>query len=800
MKMRETSRDRDKEPCVNNKVFLNKDRVSMPDVDSDLSPDVRDIVVEYCKKLYGIDSVANIVTKGYMAPKGAIRNTARVIGIEKDQREYYQTLSDRIAKMVPSKPNTSFATCEDELRAAFAPADDDDEAKKAYKRDANQIIDQAKLVENVFLNYGMHAAGVIIADGNPIDDYVPLMRDDKSGDMKVQCDMVQAEEEHGLLKFDFLGLRNLKIVTLTLRGIERRTGKILDVEKIPFEPDVFKNIFTKGYTGSVFQFESSGMKKMLRSAKPDCLEDLIALVSLYRPGPMDFIPQYIESKQHPEKTKYLCPELKPILGKTYGTIVYQEQVMEIFQKLAGYSLSQADNVRRYMSKKKMDKLAHESEAFINGDKERGIDGCKARGISENVAKQLFAQMVEFAKYAFNKSHAAAYAMLSYITAYLKYYYTADYMCAVLNCTDDIKKMPSVLNDCREMGIKVLPPNINKSQLGFTVEEGNIMFGLDSVKGTKAAYSSLIIKDREEKGEYLSFKDFLKRDVADKSTTENLIYAGAMDDFNSNRFAMVKAYETGSELVGKIKERKKKIEEKEAVYDESKEKKQFMNSYEKLKASLDMLEKQFDVLRIIECPEDHKTRMLKEKEVLGFFITAHPLDEYRAPEDLGCVPINDLEGIKGKTSIMGIIENYEIKRRKSDNKPMAFFDIEDKTGIIHACCFTGPYDRFQELLGEDQIVELFGFVNVEVDEMSEEPELQFIVDSVKRIVPDLDEIAIFLNDLLDWNKARDEIIEKEYMTDGGHPLLVYDKANGEYRKTRYYVSEGILNDTAFVARK
>ena len=756
--------------------------------------------MEYCKKVYGIDSVANIVTKGYMAPKGAIRNTARVLGIEKDRKEYYQTLSDRIAKMVPSKPNTSFATCEDELRAAFAPADDDDDEKKAYKHDANQIIDQAKLVENVFLNYGMHAAGVIIADGNPIDDYVPLMRDDKSGDMKVQCDMVQAEEEHGLLKFDFLGLRNLKIVTLTLRGIERRTGKILDVEQIPFEPAVFKNIFAKGYTGSVFQFESSGMKKMLRSAKPDCLEDLIALVSLYRPGPMDFIPQYIESKQNPEKTKYLCPELKPILGKTYGTIVYQEQVMEIFQKLAGYSLSQADNVRRFMSKKKMDKLEHEREAFISGDKERGIDGCKVRGISENVARTLFDQMVEFAKYAFNKSHAAAYAMLSYITAYLKYYYTADYMCAVLNCTDDIKKMPSVLNDCREMGIKVLPPSVNKSQLGFTVVDGSIMFGLDSVKGTKAAYASAIVEDRMAHGEYVSFKDFLKRGVADKSTTENLIYAGAMDEFHGNRVAMLKAYEVGSEIIGKLKAKKSDLDEMEEKLDEQKDNKRFMTSYQRAKDTVEVLKSQFEILRVVDCPEDSKMRILKEKEVLGFFITSHPLNDYRSAEDSGCVAIADLDPTKGKQNIMGIIENLEIKRRKSDNKPMAFFDLEDRSAIIRVCCFTRAYEECQNLLGEDAVVKLTGFANADVDEMSGETELQFFMDTAEELAPDLPDIQVYMRDMLEWNGILDHIRNNDYIDPDGHPLLAYDELMGEFRKTEYRVSERIIDDPELVVRK
>lgn len=792
--------------------FLNPQRVSMPDVDSDFSPDIRDIVVEYCKKLYGIESVTNIVTKGFMAPKGAIRNVARVIGIERDKSDYYLQLADMIAKKVPSKPGTSFATCEDELREAFK-----------GNTDANEIIDQAKMVEGVFLNYGMHAAGIIIADGNPVSDYVPLMRDDKSGDMKVQCDMTQAEEKHGLLKFDFLGLRNLKIVTLTLRSIKNRTGIDIDVEHIPFERVVFEKIFASGKTGSIFQFESPGMKKMLRSAKPECLEDLIALVSLYRPGPMDNIPKYIEWKTHPENIEYLCPELEPILSKTYGVIVYQEQVMEIVQKLAGYSLSQADNVRRFMSKKKMDKLVHERESFVNGDPERGIEGCVKRGIDAMVANEIFDQMVEFAKYAFNKSHAAAYAVLSYITAYFKHHFPADYMCAVLNCTDDIKKMPSVLNDCREIGVKVQPPNINKSGLGFMVVDEEIVFGLDSVKGTRAASAASIIKDREENGEYVSFKDFLRRRVADKPTTENLIKAGAMDEFSTNRAALLHMYTSADEVIAKIKKKEQAIDEirneitqvtskisikvsKETDTDEikaaeeikknEKEESKLKKRYEKAIESLESLNKMFDIIRIVDLPEDYWAKMKAEKEVLGFFVTSHPLNKFRNAEELGCIAINDLADPVKNVKIMGLIENLDIKKRKSDGKPMAFFDLEDKTGIIHVCCFVKKYEEFGEKIDSDMVVEITGNVINEVDEMSSEMEISFILDSVKEIVPDLSEIRMNIDGMLEWNRMYQDLRRRKYITNQGHPLVLYDNLFDEFRRTKVYVDESILKDNAY----
>ena len=766
-------------------------------------------MVEYCKKRYGVDSVANIVTKSYQKPKGAIRNTARVMGVEKGKRDEYLTIADKIAKLIPNAPGVNFASCEESLRESFKIKTGDSEEEKEMKKEANEIIDQAKIVEGVFTNYGMHAAGVIIADGHPIDDYVPLMRDDKSGDMKVQCDMVQAEEFHKLLKFDFLGLKNLKIVTKTIRMVKHHLGIEIDVDKIPFERDVFDKIFATGKTGCVFQFESEGMKDLLRKAKPNCIEDLIALVSLYRPGPMDFIPQYIEWKHNPEKIEYLCPELKPILSKTYGVIVYQEQVMEIVQSLAGYSLSQADNVRRYMSKKKKDKLEHERKSFVYGDSERNIIGCVKNGIKEEVAIKIFEQMLEFASYAFNKSHAAAYAILSYITGYLKFHYPAYYMCAVLMCTEDSKKMPSVLNACKEIGVDVLPPDINKSELEFSVVDGKILFGLNSVKGTKEGYARTIIEDRINNGEYVSFKDFIKRNVSDKSTGENLIKAGAMDTFNPNRLAMLEAYTKGRELVKTLIDKTENLAEKEAVYEENKEQKRFINSYNKLKTDIETLNKQFDILRIINCPEDLKERLLEEKEVLGLFVSGHPMSEYGSPEEMGCTAISDLNSEMNRAKVIGIIQNLKIIGRKADNKPMAFFDLEDQSGSVHVCCFVEKYAENQLKIAENAIVTITGKLHIDTqdvvttnedgEEVVESKEtIELYAEKVDEQQPNLKGIQITINSMLDWNPIIDKIEKDGYLTKDGHPLLIYDKLNGEFRNTEYHVDESILEDPVYDA--
>jgi DNA polymerase-3 subunit alpha len=485
--------------------------------------------------------------------------------------------------------------------------------------------------------------------------------------------------------------------------------------------------------------------------------------------------------------------------------------MEIVQKLAGFSLSQADNVRRYMSKKKTEKLEHERKNFIYGNEEMKIEGCLARGINEEVANKLFDQMIDFAKYAFNKSHAAAYAVLSYITAYLKYHYPIEYMCAMLNCSP-LNKIAPILNDCRDFGIEVIPPKLNLSDIGFTIYNDKILFGLDSIKGTKIASVTKIMNDRKENGEYASFKEFLRRNVADKSTTENMIKAGAMDEFNPNRHALMNNYSTSSTIASKISAKEAEIESLQELLNKNPEDAKVLKKLTTAKEAVSLLNKQFDVIRIVDTPEDLKMRLKAEKEVLGVFVSAHPMDQYRTSEELGCVPISDLTETGDNVSIVGLIEGLEIKARKSDGKPMAFFNLEDKTGTIEICCFTKAYEKFGDLLEEDAIVELNGKVNekeaisgsVDEEDISEgenvevkEVYLNFFVEKVKLMKPDLNDIRLTINSMLEWNETLIKLRKAGYLCDSGHPLTIYDRLNGEFRRTYCYIKEDILTDETYI---
>lgn len=791
--------------------FLNPERVSMPDIDTDFANGYRDLAVEYVSKKYGKNATCRIVTAGTMAARGSIRSVARVLGTKKDNdEEHYNHLADILAKRIPVAPNVKIVDYINDMSGIF----------NEYP-EAKEIVDKAMAIEGTFVQYGMHAAGVIISDNDDVSDYVPLMIDEKSGNWKCQCDMVEAEE-NGLLKMDFLGLKNLNIITDTIRLIFKNKGIKINPDKdIIEEVDVIKSILSTGNTNSIFQFESGGMKSMLKQFKPDSFEDLILLVAAYRPGPMDFIPQMIEVKHGKHIAEYSTPVLEPILAPTYGCIIYQEQVQQIFQVCAGYSLGQADLVRRAMSKKKEKVLLAERQSFIFGDVNRNIDGCLARGITEEVANNLFDSMVSFAKYAFNKSHAAAYARISYMTAWLKYYYPTEYLCVAMEYASQTK-IPGLIEECKNFGIKVLPVDINKSVSNFTADnDKNIYFGITSIK--EIGNVDKMIEARTQKP-FISFSDYILRGHFDKTVTNNLIKVGAFDKFCNNRKALLIAAEIMIKYLKIVKDQTKKINELQQKLgivssDESEENKKIAleeanikfgknlpkvesveksikDAQEKIKEAMDNI--QYTVIPV-EMSEDYEERLNEEKELMGVYITGHPLDAYELSEK--SENIYDLSIGKNK-NVVGIIRKLKIVQRKKDGADMAFIEIEDKTGFLDAVCFAKNFETCSEFLKEGAVLEMSGSVventteNISINENGEEEvevetKLQLYINSCKPMVRKTKDIIIEVPNLIIWTDViRNQI--KPFEKENGFKLVIFDKLFKEMRRTTITVSPEIKN--------
>lgn len=770
--------------------FLNIERVSMPDIDSDFSPDVRDKVIEYVKSKYGEKSVCCITTINTRAAKAAIRAFASIracknIGdksVDAAKRQW-SSYADVICKLVPNTPEIKLDDCDFTSLEATG-------NWKIYK----EIISGAKLLEGSFSSYSMHAAGVIIADNHNVADYIPLMWNNSTQQWACQCNMVQAEDA-GLLKMDFLGLKNLKIISDTIKSVKEQTGIKIDTDQIPFEPDVFRNIYAKGETNFIFQFESDGMKDLCRKLMPECFEDIILANAAYRPGPMQYLPKIIEAKAS-KKQEYLIPELEPILKSTYGSIIYQEQVMEIFQKLAGYSLGQADMVRRAMSKKKEKVLLKERDAFINGDEARKITGCVKNGIPEDKGNILFDQMTEFAKYAFNKSHAAAYARVSYLTAWLKFHYPKHYLCAVMNMSK-IEKMSKLVAECKKYGITLTPPDINRSEEFFKADpvEEKIYYSFAKIKNIGSAALSLVEK-REEK--YASFKDFIMKSKANKKVAEALIYAGALDQFSKSRTAMINAY---AEIKGLYDNYDKALRSKQeattllehfssSYFEAHKEKFSEIKELPAKRVTLEnRLKKAKEDLRIYldaivnakvydKVPDNFKDRMAKELEMLGAYVSAHPMDHYSDPADYGCVSIKNLQADEN-VSVIGVIKDFREVKRKSDNAPMYFFTIEDKEESLRVCCFTKQTVHNRDTLSEitdGDIVKIYGKLNVEVEEIGEEIHIEkkFFMEEISKIKEEKEKYILSLNKKDDLTSLKPTILK--YVEEEGHPLLVFDKTS------------------------
>ena len=575
--------------------FLNPNRVTMPDIDVDFCFERRQEVIDYVVRKYGKERVVQIVTFGTMAARGVIRDVGRVLDLP-----YAQV--DSVAKMVPSELNITI-----DLALKKNP-----EFKKIYDEDPviHELIDMSKRLEGLPRHTSTHAAGVVISP-KAVDEFVPLSRgvDDC---ITTQFTMTTLEEL-GLLKMDFLGLRTLTVIQNAVNLINRQRDIPLDMNKINYDDPKVYEMISSGRTEGIFQLESAGMKSFMKELKPSTLEDIIAGISLYRPGPMDFIPKYIKGKQNQSEIVYDCSELEEILAPTYGCIVYQEQVMQIVMKLAGYDLGRSDLVRRAMSKKKADVMAKEREYFVYGNKELNVPGCIARGIDERIANKIFDDMTDFAKYAFNKSHAAAYTIVSYQTAWLKYYYPVEFMAALMTSViDNPSKVAEYIMECRKMNIKILPPDINEGERDFSVSDGKIRYALSAIKSVGRGVIDNIVKERKANGPFISLKDFIERlsgKEVNKRTIESFVKSGAMDGLHATRRQLMMVYVQVMDQVNQ--ERKKSMTGQMTLFD-------FVSDEDKA---------EFDVHYPNVGEYDKELKLAFEKEVLGIYISGHPLEEY-----------------------------------------------------------------------------------------------------------------------------------------------------------------------------
>ncbi len=675
--------------------FLNPNRVTMPDIDVDFCFERRQEVIDYVVEKYGKDRVVQIVTFGTMAARGVIRDVGRVLDLP-----YAQV--DTVAKMIPSELNI---TIESALRK-------NPELKKTYDTDPviHELIDMSKRLEGLPRHTSTHAAGVVISP-KAVDEFVPLSRgvDDC---VTTQFTMTTLEEL-GLLKMDFLGLRTLTVIQNAVNLINRHREEPLNMHDIDYDDAKVYEMIASGKTEGVFQLESAGMKSFMKELKPSSLEDIIAGISLYRPGPMDFIPKYIKGKQNQSSIVYDCPELEEILAPTYGCIVYQEQVMQIVMKLAGYDLGRSDLVRRAMSKKKADVMAKEREYFVYGNKELNVPGCIARGIDERVANKIFDDMTDFAKYAFNKSHAAAYTIVSYQTAWLKYYYPVEFMAALMTSVIDFPtKVAEYIMECRKMDIKILPPDINEGERDFSVSGGNIRYALSAIKSVGRSVIDNIVSERQEHGPFVSLKDFIERlsgKEVNKRTVESFIKSGAMDGLHATRRQLMMVYVQVMDQVNQ--ERKKSMTGQMSLFD-------FVSDEEKA---------EFDVHYPNVGEYDKELKLAFEKEVLGVYISGHPLEEYAkflmknvtavttdfyVDDETGESRVRDNQNV----IIGGMITSKTVKVTKN-NKLMAFISLEDLVGTVEVLIFPNDYERHQKYLVEDQKVYIRGRVSASEDQQA-----------------------------------------------------------------------------------
>ena len=675
--------------------FLNPERISMPDIDIDFCFERRQEVIDYVVRKYGKERVVQIVTFGTLQARGVLRDVGRVMDMP-------YAFVDSIAKMIPKEPNITLTRA----------LEMNSELRKLYGEDAQvkELIDMAKRLEGLPRHTSTHAAGVVISQ-KAVDEYVPLALG--TDDAVVTQFTMTTLEELGLLKMDFLGLRTLTVIRDAVRLIKESAGETISVEDLDYNDEAVFALLGSGKTDGVFQLESAGMKSFMKELKPRSLEDIIAGIALYRPGPMDFIPQYVKGKNHSELITYDCPQLESILSPTYGCIVYQEQVMQIVRDLAGYSLGRSDLVRRAMSKKKSDVMLRERQNFVYGNQEEGIPGCIANGIPEHVANKIFDEMIDFAKYAFNKSHAAAYAVVAYQTAYLKYYYPVEFMAALMTSViDNPGKVAEYIYSCRQMGIEILSPDINRGAGYFTVDGGNIRYGLAAIKSVGRPVIESILEERRERGAFRDLRDFMERvsgKEVNKRAVENFIKSGAFDGLRGTRKQKMMIYVRIMDQVNQ-------------------DKKYSMAGQISLFDIVDEEQKKAFEITMPDVGEYQKETLLAfEKEVLGVYLSGHPLEEYeekwrknitattrdfQLDEETGRTKVRD----GAKETLGGMIITKTIKYTKT-NQTMAFITIEDLMGTVEVVIFPRDYEKNQQYLQEDNKIFVRGRVSEEDDNAS-----------------------------------------------------------------------------------
>lgn len=727
--------------------FLNPERVSMPDIDVDFCFERRQEVIDYVVEKYGSDRVVQIVTFGTMAAKGVIRDVGRVMDLP-------YAFVDSIAKMIPKELNITL-----DRALSMNP-----ELKKLYQEDdrVHELIDMSKRLEGLPRHTSMHAAGVVISQKS-VDEYVPLSLG-SDGSVVAQFTMTTLEEL-GLLKMDFLGLRTLTVIQDAARLASESAGERIDINQIDYDDKRVLESIGTGKTDGIFQLESGGMKSFMKELKPQNLEDIIAGISLYRPGPMDFIPQYIKGKNHPETITYDCPQLEPILAPTYGCIVYQEQVMQIVRDLAGYTLGRSDLLRRAMSKKKGEVMERERKNFVYGNPEEGVPGCIANGIDEETANKIYDEMIDFAKYAFNKSHAAAYAVVSYQTAWLKYYYPVEFMAALMTSViDNPGKVSEYIYTCRQLGIEILPPDINKGEGSFSVDNGNIRYGLAAIKSIGRPVIDAIIAERNARGEFKNLKDFIERlsgKEVNKRTIESFIKSGAFDSLGGTRKQFMVIYVKILDQVNQ--ERKYSMTGQLSLFD-------MVDDDQKA---------EFDIPLPPVGEYEKETKLAFEKEVLGIYLSGHPMEEYeekwkknisrttldfQLDEETGRTKVHD----GAREIVGGIITSKTIKYTKN-NQTMAFITLEDLAGSVEVVIFPKVYEKNQQYLNEEGKVFVKGRVSEEDEAAS-----KLICESIVPFEQTKRELWLQYADKEAYLSKEKELLELLKDSDGSDSVVIYCK--------------------------